>query len=658
MKNNIFTIKVIMLVVVFSLLQACGGGSSESPGGSLAPTPEFSTQNHDIYLPDGVETLSLPVELDGVYVFDGNDGTSTVAPAGNSLSRAIGGVETSERDVAGIAIQLAAFNSEESSAEMLVSINGLINSIASSNFSKKQKVTSGSNDAINAQLEVTLSTQEKPTDLLNKIILLLSADVSAEQLTPALDVESAFSRFTMNVGIVFFDTEDVMVSITLVPSDLLSDYASVVTKITDTGNVLQKGTNLKSATDTFTGQASGGIADFLFVVDNSGSMFSQQAALSDAADAFVTVIESSGLDYNVGVITTDSQVLRGSGFTTDTEQFKLDAKPGTGGSATESGIYFAEQALMSIAEGDESDGSVTMAEYPRNGASLSVIFVSDEPNSYRGFPDFDAQNNLFLDRNYTSFAIINEYSRTYGEYDELADNSGGFTADIDDTALFPEIMNNIAQAAGGAASWYALSETPVSSTIEVTVNGVIVGSSLVNGWTYSGSSNSIIFHGDAIPAEGASVVVNYFHGVTAVAPAAGGAGAAGSTDLAGSWYTDCITDGAFSSINSKLDFTADSYDMKFSTYDDNSCGVLNTIYTETGTYEVGAEVSVSSGGSAHELNITQLTEDGVVVSEKIFDIFRIDGTNLYFGDTRGGNDGTLLTKRPTDLDLSLFFKRQ
>ena len=150
-----------------------------------------------------------------------------------------------------------------------------------------------------------------------------------------------------------------------------------------------------------------------------------------------------------------------------------------------------------------------MVPYPRADSSLSIIYLSDEPNSYRN-GIFDPLNNLFVSRGYTAYAIINESSRISGLYDDLADNTNGFTADIDTTALFPEIMNNIAQAAGGASSWYALSKQPLSSTIEVKINGVIIESSAINGWTYSVASNSILFHGDEIPVEGTNVEVSYF----------------------------------------------------------------------------------------------------------------------------------------------------
>ncbi|MDH5694385.1 MAG: hypothetical protein OEZ47_14915, partial [Gammaproteobacteria bacterium] len=52
----------------------------------------------------------------------------------------------------------------------------------------------------------------------------------------------------------------------------------------------------------------------------------------------------------------------------------------------------------------------------------------------------------------------------------MAKNVDDFTADITNTALFANSMQNIADAAGGAASWYSLFKKSVSSTLLVEIN--------------------------------------------------------------------------------------------------------------------------------------------------------------------------------------------
>ncbi len=135
--------------------------------------------------------------------------------------------------------------------------------------------------------------------------------------------------------------------------------------------------------------------------------------------------------------------------------------------------------------------------------------LSDEPDQYSGYAgtSFDPSDNLFIDRSYPVYAIINEGSP--GDYDDLALATGGSTASIADTSQFPAIMNAIATNAGGAASLFQLDETPISSTLIVTVDGAEVPEDVDNGWQYVAGSNSIVFRGTAVPGEGAAIVVRY-----------------------------------------------------------------------------------------------------------------------------------------------------
>ncbi len=635
------------------LLSACGGGET---GPDISPTPQFSTTNYDMYLPTGIETKSLPLEMDGMYVFDGITSTRQ-KPSQKIASRGSDGqtLTTSARDVAGIVIQATAFANETSAEEMLTSLHNMIQPLLSSSAFSKRQIDLQKKDAINAQLEVTLATQQHATDFLNAMISALFTDITEQQLSDALIEEPFILNYTINIGIVFNTKNDIVLSLTVMPSELGKTYASIVNQITDTGNILSKGTTLKRITDEFSGQAGGGNADFLFVVDNSGSMGSEQQALSDAANAFIAAMDSSGLDYQAGVITTDNSTLRGTGFTADATQFKIDVIPGTSGSGLESGIYFSEIALQSMAEGDTTDGSVTLAGYPRNDSRLSVIYLSDEPNSYR-VGNFNPASNLFLSRGYTVYAIINENSRLRGQYDDLADNTNGFTADIDNTTLFPEIMNNIAQAAGGASSWYALTKPPLSSTIEVKVDGIIIEASTINGWSYSVASNSILFHGDAIPEENTNVVVNYF---TPQAQTNTPQQVAGAEALKGSWTSQCEVADTGEYVNGKTTFSGNTFETVKVNYSDSSCAnVVNTSFVRSGRFTIGNLVTTSSGLEATEIDITTLKEGEEIVNNALFNIFRIDNGKLTLGKSDAVNDMSSASKRSITLDFDAQFTKE
>ena len=51
--------------------------------------------------------------------------------------------------------------------------------------------------------------------------------------------------------------------------------------------------------------------DILFVVDNSCSMGGQQTQLANNFSTFMNVFQASGIDYNIGFVTTDDASMVG-----------------------------------------------------------------------------------------------------------------------------------------------------------------------------------------------------------------------------------------------------------------------------------------------------------------------------------------------------------
>jgi hypothetical protein len=336
---------------------------------------------------------------------------------------------------------------------------------------------------------------------------------------------------------------------------------------TDPNNAVPSGATISSKTDTFTGTGGGGVADFLFVVDNSPSMGNEQTNLANAASAFSNVLSGSGLDFQVGVMTTDdSTLVTTSGntdpFTNDTGEFETRVNGlGTGGSITESGIFHAEEGLLSA-------GSVDAAGFPRSNAQLSVIMVSDEPDQYSSYSmggaDFDQSSNVFLSNNYIVHAIVDTSSSfSSPEYTALANNTGGSRAPIASSSGadltesdFTQIMTTIAQKAGGAASTFKLSETPVPSSITVTDEGTTVPRTSSDGWTYNSSANSIVFNGNAIPDGGDQIEVTYDYvssGGLGSSGGSGGSGGSGSTSFAGTFSGSSTTTVVSGSCTSETD---------------------------------------------------------------------------------------------------------
>ena len=420
-----------------------------------------------------------------------------------------------QQQAAGFVVEMSAYQFHTSARQMLNTIVSRIsNEVASVNTISERKALSNV-DSISGQYRLTYSfssfTTTSTVDLNNTLYEAVSNDSSSELSPPEEDAIEA-SSFRLWVTVLFNDEESVLVVLGLVPEDSYSEFVSILDAYADGGNIALCGSEISSNKDQFVAEEVGSnLADFLFVVDNSGSMGAEQSAVREAADIFANTIEGAGLDYQIAVITTDNDQLRGSGFTSDIDSFKSDIVAGTFGSGTETGIYFAERALFSTSLGDAIDGTVTTAGYPRENAALSVIILSDERSQYnsRGFTSFDVDENLFVERNYRVYSIVNEFDAARSQYDDLAFSSGGAVASISDTSSFPAIMEQIATNSGGASSRYVLTGKPVSSTIEVRVDGSEVIRSKNDGWQYIALSNTIVFYGDAIPSAGSAIVVEY-----------------------------------------------------------------------------------------------------------------------------------------------------
>ena len=61
--------------------------------------------------------------------------------------------------------------------------------------------------------------------------------------------------------------------------------------------------------DSFSASADGGFVDFLWVIDNSFSMVDEQANVADTTQLFLSRLRASGVDWRLGVTTTDSYCL-------------------------------------------------------------------------------------------------------------------------------------------------------------------------------------------------------------------------------------------------------------------------------------------------------------------------------------------------------------
>lgn len=272
--------------------------------------------------------------------------------------------------------------------------------------------------------------------------------------------------------------------------------------------------------------------DILWVVDSSGSMHDSQVAMTSNFQAFINDMEAKSYDFQIAIITTDAYMggarelykVSPNGttiFTPNTPDFKAQfistAMVGTRGGANERALQSMETSL--------ANASNKTHEFPRKDAFFSVVILSDEDessggaylgkNHYLGVLDaLDIGSSIQGQQNYSVNAIVRLPTNagcTSGvngvKYMEMVEATNGIVADIcgDFGASLAEITGSIVQ----LSTQFYLERQPIVETIKVNVNGASIPNNNENGWSYKADSNSILFHGTAVPAQGASILIDF-----------------------------------------------------------------------------------------------------------------------------------------------------
>lgn len=313
--------------------------------------------------------------------------------------------------------------------------------------------------------------------------------------------------------------------------------------------------------------------DILFVVDNSGSMAEEQANLASSFSNFISHFDEKKLKFQIGITSTDSrlstswwnntgtysadcdgspypkpyQYFPNNGFgsllaytgnpkilTPDTAnyvtKFQQNTALGICGSGGESGLLAATQFLSpaKLASTGWNSGFV------RDDAFLAVIVLSDEDESVGdGSATYIKTNTTNKNNRINNFISALEYAKgdldrvrfdaivapslalcpTAPEagavgtvYMEVAAQLGGRTSNI--CADFSGDLDTLGTDLVELATKFKLLQPPVAG-IEVSVNGVKIAESSVNGFTFNESTLEVEFHGTAIPPENAQISVNY-----------------------------------------------------------------------------------------------------------------------------------------------------
>ena len=252
--------------------------------------------------------------------------------------------------------------------------------------------------------------------------------------------------------------------------------------------------------------------DILFVIDNSCSMSDHQTSLATNAASFITTLDASGADYRLATITTDDPSFVGPvlyPFYPDiTSEFESQLVAGTTGSATEQGLEMAYQSTQPGGDA-ESGGS-----FQRPDALLSIVFVTDEDDySLSSVSTFYVPWFQSLKADPSKVLLHSVADDPYGtdtcgadgyRYEEATTLTGGIFSSIC-TSDWSTDLEDLADGSIVPNLDFLLSEDPIVSTIEVTVNGLPVTA----GWTYDATENSVAFTEADAPEAGDTVDITY-----------------------------------------------------------------------------------------------------------------------------------------------------
>lgn len=257
--------------------------------------------------------------------------------------------------------------------------------------------------------------------------------------------------------------------------------------------------------------------DVLWVVDNSCSMSDDLQIVSQNFSSFIQVFVDLGLDYQMGVITTDMDTPEYSGqlvgpyITPSTPDpigtFVSQIDLGSAGSASEVGFEAIQAALT------DPLLSGTNAGFMREDAALAAIVVTDEDNSsFQSAASFVGwYEGLKSDPGLTTFsAICEDLFISCNKYAQAADSTGGITGNIANQADYPAVLEQISLTSAGMTVSFDLANVPSDlGRMFVEVEGTTVPNDLQNGWTYDSDDQAVVFHGTAVPNPGEAGVISY-----------------------------------------------------------------------------------------------------------------------------------------------------
>jgi hypothetical protein len=280
--------------------------------------------------------------------------------------------------------------------------------------------------------------------------------------------------------------------------------------------------------------------DFLWVVDDSGSMASSQAAVANTGSQFGTKLAAAGLDWHVAATTTtaDQSGVRATTADVNVMQtwFTMGNTPpwfGTSGSGNETifdGVTFRVPQLLPRT----TSTVLPPVDKFRDGAAIHIIALTDTRDqsgqSAASFTNF--LNNIDgMGGKAVMHGIIcpegqdcgdGETVEIPGKIHTAIRNTGGVIGDINVAKNDPTQLGQYIDAilnAAIAGTGHQLARPPISATIKVAMEtgstkGTCTTSDVPrdrsNGFDFDSATRKIVFFGNCIPnAAGHKIAVSY-----------------------------------------------------------------------------------------------------------------------------------------------------
>ena len=274
--------------------------------------------------------------------------------------------------------------------------------------------------------------------------------------------------------------------------------------------------------------------DILWVIDNSGSMHPYQQRLRNSFQSFIQRFQSLDYDFHMAVTTTDAfkggnkalwrtggtgsymlGISNQSVITPNTPDmantFLKNVAVGVNG-------WYIEKHFESLTQALEKTEN---AEFYRAGSFLSIIILSDEPDSSAGTKDdyinflneLTGSSSLGEYYSVSFIGILNGISSCGSNFAnaillEMAEETGGIKVDICEQN-YNSHLELISDTIIELSTFFPLKRKPLEDSIVISIDGQKIPKSKTNGWSYGAKENGIFFHGEAVPAGDASINVNY-----------------------------------------------------------------------------------------------------------------------------------------------------